>query len=70
MPLYCYVIEKYQSSLKMPVYAAFIGFWEAYDSVNGPLSWEFLRGLGVHGRALNVLQSIYSNVRLRVRLEE
>ena len=63
-----HVIEKYRS-LKKPVYAAFIDFRKAYDSVSRPLLWECLRGLGVHGRALSVLQSMYSDVRLRVRLE-
>ena len=62
------VIEKYRS-LKKPVYAAFIDFRKAYDAVNRPLLWECIRGLGVHGRALNVLQSMYSDVHLGDRPE-
>ena len=61
-----HVIEKYRSS-KKPVFAAFIDFRKAYDSVGRPVLWECLRSLGVHGRFLNTLEAMYHNVHLQVR---
>lgn len=62
-----HVIERYQRR-KKPVYAAFIDFRKAYDSVSRPLLWECMRGLGVHGRFMTTLEGMYADVQLRVRV--
>ena len=62
-----HVIEKYRSH-KKPVYAAFIDFRKAYDSVDRRLLWECMRSIGVHGCFLDSLIAMYEEVRIRVRV--
>ena len=51
-----------------PLYACFLDLKGAYDSVQRPLLWQALQRLGVHGRMLAALQSLYegSTVRLNI----
>ncbi len=44
------------------------GFSKAYDTVDRRLLWRCLEGMGVHGPALQVLQNMYEDVQLRVRV--
>jgi len=50
-----------------PVYAAFIDFKKAYDSVRRPLLWDCLRSLGIHGSFLDSVIGMYRHVQLQVR---
>lgn len=51
-----------------PLYAAFIDFKKAYDTINRQLLWRVLHGMGVHGHIFTVLQNLYTDVSLRVRV--
>jgi sorting nexin-29 len=53
-----HVIEKYKAQSK-PVYAVFIDFRKAYDSIIRPILWESLRSLGLHGSILDTLMAMY-----------
>jgi sorting nexin-29 len=53
---------------RKPLYAAFIDFRKAYDTINRQLLWRVLHGMGVYGRILTVLQNLYTGVSLRVRV--
>jgi hypothetical protein len=67
----CFVLRHVVDAAKArraPVYAAFIDFSKAYDRVDRRLLWRCLQGMGVHGAALGVLQGMYADVRLRVRV--
>ena len=50
------------------MYAVFIDFRKAYDSVDRGTLWECLSRLGVHGCMLRTLKEMYHEVRLRVRV--
>ena len=62
-----HVVDKYKGE-KKPVYAAFIDFKKAYDSVNRLILWECLQGLGLHGDIINSTMAMYLDVRLCVRV--
>lgn len=62
-----HVIEKYKAA-KKPVYAAFIDFRKAYDCVDRALLWRCLRSLGLHGRILESLIEMYTDVKICVRV--
>ena len=51
-----------------PLYVAFIDFKKAYDWVDRDLLWDCLGRLGITDPLLSVLRSMYSNVRLQVRM--
>jgi hypothetical protein len=53
---------------RKPLYAAFIDFRKAYDSVDRSLLWTVLAGMGVHGPILHSLQQMYDQASMRVRL--
>ncbi len=48
----------------VPLYAAFIDFQKAYDCVNRSLLWQALKGMGVHGNMMSILQAMYSAGRI------
>jgi hypothetical protein len=62
-----HIIEKYRAA-KKPVYAAFIDFRKAYDCVDRSLLWKCLRSLGLHGRILDSLIEMYTDVKICVRV--
>lgn len=49
-------------------YCAFIDYSKAFDSINHRYLWHKLWKSGIRGRLLNVISSIYDNVRSRVKL--
>ena len=53
---------------KQPMYACFLDLKGAYDRVNRELLWEVLRRLGVDGRMLGALQSLYANVTVAMKI--
>uniref|UniRef100_A0A914W7K9 Reverse transcriptase domain-containing protein n=1 Tax=Plectus sambesii TaxID=2011161 RepID=A0A914W7K9_9BILA len=48
---------------KFPLYAAFIDYEKAFDSIEHNAIWEALRTQGVHSTVIATLQSIYSTAR-------
>ena len=46
---------------KVPLYACFIDTQKAYDTVQHGLLWGRLAGLGVQGRMLAAIQSLYAS---------
>lgn len=53
-----------------PVWAAFVDFKQAYDSVDRELLWRCLGGMGVHGECLGILRQMYSKTTLTVRTQD
>ena len=54
-------------SRKRKLYAAFVDFKKAFDTVNRAVLWDILSSYGINGRMLGMLQAIYSGVLCRVR---
>ena len=50
----------------LPLYACFLDFAKAYDSVPRHLLWHILQQIGVPSRFLGAVQSMYNNVTCRV----
>ena len=53
---------------RTPLYACFLDLKGAYDKVQRPLLWQALQQLGVHGRMLTAIQSLYNSSTLRVHV--
>ena len=53
---------------KLSTFAAFIDFSKAYDRFNRELLWHKLSKMGISGRFLASLQSLYKNVKCTVRV--
>jgi hypothetical protein len=49
------------------LYAAFVDFTKAFDFVVRDIIWYKLLKLGVRGKILNVIQSIYENVKSKIK---
>jgi hypothetical protein len=62
-----HVVDSHTAQGK-PLFAAFIDFKKAYDSVDRQLLWKSLQALGLQGWSLSVLQAMYSDVQLRARV--
>lgn len=62
-----HIINKYKAE-KRPVYAVFIDFKKAYDSVDRELLWRCLENLGMHGDMLQSLRDMHADVQMKVRL--
>ena len=52
-----------------PLYCCFLDLKGAYDKVQRPLLWQVLARLGVHGRMLGALQSMYETANIRVNIQ-
>ena len=64
-----HLVEKAQSG-KKALCAAFIDFKKAYDSVPRELLWKCLERMGVHGEMFEILQQMYRNVKLQVKVDD
>ena len=53
---------------KLSTYTAFIDFKKAYDSIDRKLLWQKLIRVGVKGRMLRAVKSLYSSVSVCVRI--
>ena len=53
---------------KLSTFAAFIDFSNAYGRINRELLWHKLSKMGISGRFLASLQSLYKNVKYTVRV--
>ncbi len=62
-----HVIDKH-SCLKTPLYLCFVDLKSAYDRVQWPLLWDLLERLGVQGKILGAVQSLYDNCLLSMRV--
>ena len=51
------------------LYCCFLDLKSAYDTVQRPLLWEALRRLGIHGKMLGALQSMYIGSTLSVNIQ-
>ena len=54
---------------RKPLYACFVDFKKAFDSINHQLLWQKLTKAGISPRILAVLKSMYSNATAVVKLE-
>ena len=63
-----HIVEKYRTR-SAPVYAAFIDFRKAYDSIVRPILWKSLLSLGLHGPILDTLMAMYERTDVRVRCD-
>ena len=62
-----HVIDKHRC-LKTPLYLCFVDLKSAYDRVQWPLLWDLLRRLGVQGKMLGAVQSLYDNCLLSMSM--
>ena len=61
------VIDKHRR-LKSPLYLCFVDLKSAYDRVQWPLLWDLLQRLGVQGKMMGAVQSLYDNCLLSMRV--
>ena len=54
-------------SLNRKLYAAFIDFEKAFDSINRKLLWLVLFKNGINGKLYRCVKSMYNSVKVRVR---
>ena len=50
------------------LYCAFVDFTKAFDYINREVIWYKLIKIGVRGKILNVIKSMYQNVKSKVKL--
>ena len=62
-----HVIDKHRR-LKSPLYLCFVDLKSAYDPVQWPLLWDLLQRLGVQGKMMGAVQSLYDNCLLSMRV--
>ncbi|KAG0444747.1 hypothetical protein HPB47_013427 [Ixodes persulcatus] len=51
-------------------YAAFLDISKAHDTVDRNIPWSRLRGLGINGADVNLLQALYAGVSVRIEWED
>ena len=61
-------IAETRQKLGKDVFAAFIDFKKAYDSVIHHFLWEKLQSIGVNGNLLHLLQALYKGISSNVRV--
>ena len=54
--------------MKASTYTAFIDFKKAYDTINRNLLWNKLCNIGVNGKMLKAVKSLYTTVSSCVRI--
>ena len=58
-----------QLARQEPMYICFLNLRAAYDRVSRPLLWRVLQRLGIGGKILAAVQSLYSNSTVAVQVE-
>ena len=58
----------YNNKIKGRVFACFIDFKKAYESVNHKLLWKKIISTGISSKVLNLLRSMYKNISCRVKM--
>ena len=64
------LVQKYLSVQGGRLYVIFIDFSKAFDRVNHNMLWHRLISYGIHGNALKVLRSMYSQSKSCIRCKE
>jgi hypothetical protein len=54
---------------KSPLYCCFVGSAGAYDAVSRPALWEAIRRLGIGGKMIGALQSLYADTSVRMKVQ-
>lgn len=62
------MIEK-NREYNIPTYIAFIDYNKAFDTVNRQKLWEVLRSKGIPDHLIRVIQGLYSNTKIRIKLK-
>ncbi len=62
------LLEKRKSRTKAKLYCCFVDFKKAFDSIPRSVLWQVLHELGVRGRIMHCLQSMYSTDSACVRV--
>ena len=62
-------LSQRQRQRGQPLYVCFLDLQGAFDRVARPLLWQALQRLGLHGRMLAAVQSLYSTASVAVRVE-
>lgn len=62
------IIEKYRENQR-PLYAAYIDYQKAFDTISHESIWEALKSQGVEKTYIKVIRSIYSKSKSRVKLD-
>ena len=63
------VTQKYISKRGGRFYCIFIDFSKAFDSIQHAILWDALKRKNINGRFLNVLQSIYRNLKSCIKVD-
>ena len=61
--------QKYLSKPNGRFYVLFVDMSKAYDKIPHALLWQRLIKIGLHGRVLKILQSMYSKLKSCVRID-
>jgi hypothetical protein len=61
-------IMETRKARKLSTFAVFIDFKKAYDTIDRSILWTRLEELGISGRMLTTLKSLYTNVQCCVRI--
>ena len=64
------VVKKYVTIGKKKMYACFVDFKKAFDSVWHNGLFHKLEFLGINGNFLNLIKSIYSNTKCAVKVDD
>ena len=62
------LIVKSRIKLKKDTFASFIDFSKAYDRIDRSLLWHKLSQIGIDGKMLRSLKSLYENVKCTARV--
>ena len=62
------MIVESRIKLKEDTFTSFIDFSEAYDRIDRSLLWHKLSRIGIDGKMLRSLKSLYENVKCTVRV--
>ena len=63
------VVSKYISKKKGRMYACFVDFSKAFDSIRHSLLWYQMIKSGIHRKSMRVMQSMYENLKSCVRTQ-
>ena len=64
------IVQRYLTKRSGKIYVCFVDFQKAFDTINRSLLWNTLKRVGVGGKMLAVLQSMYRTVTSCVRCSE
>ena len=65
--LHCMASNCLYGSKRSKLYAAFIDFQKAFDTINRDILWNILKKIGVSTKMINILKAIYLHVKAKIR---